>query len=102
MRADERGAGHGLELATPLVEDELDVRERLQTGAEARLRLADALGDGAHPPSVLRVDVQDAVSLAEPEGAQHDCLGRGRAGHGSSVRVAVAGADTAQSAALPE
>ena len=64
---DERGARDGLELAAPLVEDELDMGERLQPRAEPRLGLAHALGDRPHAPPVLRVDVEDAVGLAEPE-----------------------------------
>ena len=43
-------ARHRLELAAAVVEDELDVRERLEAGAEARLRLAHALRDGADAP----------------------------------------------------
>ena len=92
VRADERRAGDGVEVAAPLVQDELDVGERLQARAEARLRLADALRDGADASLLVRVDVQDAVGLAEPERAEHDRFGRGRSepwlqctsGHGRS------------------
>ena len=102
VRADERRAGDGVELAAALVEDELDVGERLQAGTEARLRLADALRDRADASPLVRVDVQDAVGLAEPEGAEHDRFGRGRAGHGSSVRVAMAGAAMARACGAAE
>ena len=87
---------------TPLVEHELDMGEGLQARTEPRLGLADALGDCSHASPVLGIDVQDAVGFAEPERAQDDCLGRGRASHGSSVRVVVAGADVAFRGARPE
>ena len=77
MRADERRAGHGVELSTSLVEDELDVRERLQASAETRLRLANALRDGADPAPFVGVQVKHAVGFAEPERAEHDRLGGG-------------------------
>ena len=61
---------------------ELDVRERLEPRAEARLRLADALRDRADAAAVERVEVEDAVGLAEADRAQHDGLGLvGAAGH---------------------
>ena len=47
VRPHEVDAGDRLELARALVELERDVRERLEPAAEARLRLADALRDGA-------------------------------------------------------
>ena len=66
----------------PCVEQELDVRERLQPPAEARLRLPDALRDGADAAPVGRVEVEHAVGLAEADRAEHDGLGRvGAAGH---------------------
>ena len=102
MGADERCAGDGVELAAALVQDELDVGERLQAGAEPRLRLANALRDRADTPPLVRVEVQDAVGLAEPERAEDDGFGRGRASHGSSVRVAMAGAAMAPVAAAAE
>ena len=102
VRADERGAGDGVELAAALVQDELDVRERLQAGAEARLRLPNALRDGADAAPLVRVEVQDAVGLAEPERAEHDRFGRGRSSHGSSVGADVAGAAAAGRASAAE
>ena len=69
------GARDRLQLARALVQHQLDVRERLEPRAEARLRLADALRDRADPAAVGRVDVQDPVGLAEPERAKHDRLG---------------------------
>ena len=50
VRADERRAGDRVELAATLVEDELDVGERLEAAAEAGLRLPHALRDGADAP----------------------------------------------------
>ena len=52
MRVDERDAGDGVQLAGALVEEELDVRERLEPRAEARLRLADALRDRADAAAI--------------------------------------------------
>ena len=64
---------------------ELDVRERLEPAAEAGLRLADALRDGADAAAVGRVEVEDAVGLAEADRAEDDGLGLvGASGHGSS------------------
>src|SRR5439155_19782763 len=84
-RPDEVDARHRLPLALPLVEDRLDVRERLEPRAESRLRPADALRDGADAAAVERVQVEDAVGLAEPERAEHDRLGLvGAAGHARS------------------
>ena len=88
VRADQLDARDRLELAASLVEHELDVRQRLQARAEARRRLADPLGDGADPAALERVEVQDAVGLAEPERPEHDRLGLVRpAGHGRSSLV---------------
>ena len=75
MRADELGAGDGLELAGAFVEHECDVRERLEAGAEAGLRLADALGHGPDTAPVERVEVKDAVGFAQPERPEDDGLG---------------------------
>ena len=57
------------------MEQQLDVRERLEPRAEARLRLAHALRDRSHAAAVVRVQVQDAIGLAEAERPQHDGLG---------------------------
>ena len=54
---------------------QLDVRERLEPRAEAGLRLADALRDRADAAAVERVEVEDAIGLAEPERAEDDGLG---------------------------
>ena len=75
MRVDERGARDRVQLARALVEEELDVRERLEPRAEARLRLAHALRDRADPAPVERVQVEDAVGLREAERPQDDRLG---------------------------
>jgi hypothetical protein len=63
---------HGLQLAGALVEHQLDVRERLEPAAEARLRPPHALGDCADAAAVGRVRVQHPVGLAEPERAEDD------------------------------
>jgi hypothetical protein len=82
--ADEVGAANGLELPAALVQEQLDVAERLQPAAEARARLANALGDRADAPLLERVQVEDAVGLAEADGAEDDRLGLRRAGrHGA-------------------
>ena len=69
------------------MEHERDVRERLEPRAEARLRPPDALRDRPDAAAVERVEVEDAIGLAEPERAQHDRLGLvGAARHGSQSR----------------
>ena len=74
VRIDERGTRDRMQLARALVEQKLDVGERLEPRAEARLRLADAFRDRAHAPAIERVQVEDPVGLAEPERAQDDRL----------------------------
>ncbi len=106
MRADEIDAGDRAQLARALVQLQLDVRERLQPRAEPALRLAHALRDGAHPPSLERVEVQHPIGLAETDRPQHDCLrADGATGHGSTVDTAPARAGppaTATIADMPE
>ena len=74
MGADQVDAGDGLQLSGSLVELQLDVRERLESGAYTGLRLPDALRDRAHPAPLPRIEVEDPVGLAEAQGAQHDRL----------------------------
>ena len=74
VRVDERDAGDRVQLAGALVEEQLDVRERLEPRAEARLRLADALRHRAHAAAVERVQVEDAIGLAVAERPEHDGL----------------------------
>src|SRR5581483_10017986 len=83
-----------LQLARALVELQLDVRQRLEAAAEARLRLPHALGDGADPAAVGRVEVEDAVGLPEADRAQDDRLGRIGAG-GHALLSLGAGTDSA-------
>ena len=84
--AEQLHAGHRLQLPAALVEHQLDVAERLEPGAEARLGLAHALGDRADPPAIERVEVEHTVRLAEAERAQHHRLGLvGPAGHRAQV-----------------
>ena len=75
MRAQELDAGDRLELPRSLVQHQLDVRERLEPRAEARLRLADALRDRADPAALGGVEVQDPVGLREAHRAEDDRLG---------------------------
>src|ERR671928_2226306 len=89
MRADEVDRRHRLELAAPLVEDRLDVRERLEPCTETRLRPPDPLRHRADAAALERVEVEHAVGLAEAERAQDDRFGlvRAAAGHGGSSLV---------------
>ena len=86
MRVDERRARDRVQLARALVEQELDMRERLQPPAEARRGLAHALRDRADASAVVRVQVEDAVGLGEPERAQDDRLRLVRAPHAAKSR----------------
>ena len=76
------------------------MRERLEPRPEARLRLADALCDCADASAVCRVQVEDAIRLAEPERAQHDRLGLVAAGHAAKSRLAIGPRDSAREAAF--
>src|SRR5262249_24386001 len=92
MRPDELGTGDGLQLCAPLVQQQLDVAERLQPSAELRSRLADTLGEGTYPAPVECVEVQHAVGLTEAKRAQDHGLGLVRAPrHARSVVLAQAG-----------
>ena len=83
MGSKEVDAGHGVELTRPVVQQDVDMRQRLETRTEPRFRLPDSLRDRADATAIERVEVQNAVRLAEPERAQHDRLGPvGAAGHG--------------------
>jgi len=92
MRPDQLDAGHRLQVAAALVQHELDMAQRLEPRAEARLRLPHALGDGAHPTAVERVEVENAIGFAKAKRAQHHRLGLvDTAGHGSSVELGQVG-----------
>ena len=92
VRPHERGPGHGRQLSAPLVEHQLDVAQRLEPPAETRLRPPDPLRDRPHAPALERVQVQDAVRLAEPQRAQDDRLRFVPAPrHASSVGTATVG-----------
>src|SRR5215470_11133026 len=54
------------------VQHQVDVRKRLQPGAEPRLGPADALGHGADPPAGSAEDGDDPVRLAQLLRPQHD------------------------------
>ncbi len=86
MRPDELRARDRLELTASLVEQELDVAERLETASEARFRLPDSFRDRPDPATLERVKVKHAVRLAETERAQHHRLGLvGAAAHVAQV-----------------
>ena len=55
-----------MQLTSALVKHELDVAERLEPRAEARLRPPYAFRDRAHASALERVQVQDAVGLPQP------------------------------------
>jgi hypothetical protein len=74
VRLDQVDAGDRLQLAGALMQEQLDVAQRLEPGAEARLRPADALCDCPDATTVERVEMQYPVGLAESEGAQDDSL----------------------------
>ena len=82
------------------MQHQLDVRERLEPAAEAGLRPPHALGDGADPAAVGRVDVEDAVGLAEPERTEHDRFGSVRPGHPPSLERPADGNDSAPCAVV--
>ena len=63
-----------VQLAAALVELQLQVGGRLETGAEAALGLADALGDGPHLAVARREDADDPIGLAELVRPEHDPL----------------------------
>ena len=81
VRPEEIRAGDGLQLAAALVEHELDVAERLEAGAEPRPRLPSALGDRAHAPTLERVEMEDAIGLAEADRPEHNRLRLPAPGH---------------------
>ena len=85
MCVDERDARDRVQLARALMEHELDVRERLEPCAEVRLRLAHSFGDGADAAAIERVEVEDAVGLAEPERPEHHRFRLVRPAHAASV-----------------
>src|SRR6185437_6487232 len=88
VRANELDAGDGLQLARSLMEHQVDVRERLEACAEPRFRLADPFCHRADSSTLERIEVEDAVGLAQAERAEHDRLGLVRAaGHDSASLV---------------
>src|SRR5262249_16809044 len=103
MRVAQVDAGDGLQLARPLVEHQLDVGQRLEPRAEARLRFADPLRDGADTPARECVQVQHPVGLPEAERAQHDRLGLvAPSGHDhASLLSGVGGTSAGDSAFTP-
>ena len=89
VRPDQLDARHRAELAAAVVHHQLDVGERLEARAEARLRAPDALRHRADSAVLERVQVQDPVGLAEAQRAEDDGLGLRRpSGHGSSLERA--------------
>ena len=86
---DELDPGHRVQLAGALVQHQLGVRQRLEPGAEARLRLAHALRDRADPSALAGIDVEDAIRLGEPQRTEHDGLRLVRPPHAGQSRAAV-------------
>ena len=80
VRGDRVRRGHRAQIAAALVEDQVEPKERLQPPAEARARLAHALGDRPDPPPRGAVEVQDPIRLAVADAAQDDRLGLELAG----------------------
>ncbi len=86
VRVDELHARHRLEVAAAAMEDELDMRQQLEPPAEARHRLPHALRDRADAAVRARVEVEDAVGLADPDRPENDRLRAVRpSGHVQSV-----------------
>ena len=54
------------------MKQDLDVAQRLETGPEARLRPPDAFRDRPDATAIERVEVENAIRLAEAKGPQHD------------------------------
>jgi hypothetical protein len=75
VRTDEIGAGDSGELSSAFVKEKLDVAQRLQPGAESRLRTAHPLRDRAEAAPVERVEVKNPVGLPESERPEDDRLG---------------------------
>src|SRR5205823_7528100 len=59
---------------TARVQHQVDMRERLQPGAEPRLGPADALGHGPDPPAGAAENGDDPVRLAQLLRPQHDAV----------------------------
>ncbi len=93
VRLDQIDTGDGLQLAGALMEEQLDMTQRLQPRPEARLGPADALRDRADAPAIERVEVEHAIRFAKPERSQDDGLRLvGSPGHvPASVGTAQAG-----------
>src|SRR4051794_12454145 len=100
VRLDQLDARDRLQVAVALVKQDLDVAERLEPGTEPGLRLPDALRDGADPPAVEAVEVEDAVGLPQPHRPQDDRLGLDRAGSHVPSRL-MAGTDRTGSSLSP-
>ena len=63
-----------VEVAPALPQQEVDVAQRLEPGAELRRGLAHALGHRPHLAVVLGQEDDDPVGLAQAVGAQHHAL----------------------------
>ncbi len=92
VAVDRRGAGHGAEVAAPLVQHQVEAEERLEAPAEPRLRPPRALRDRVHPPALGRVQVEDPVGLAVADAPQHDSFCLEASGHDYPRRRMTTGA----------
>ena len=81
VRGDGLGRGDGQQVAAALVQDEVEPEERLEPPAEARARLAHALGDRAQAAARRGIQMEDAVRFAVAERAQDDSFGLYRSGY---------------------
>src|SRR5581483_10480712 len=81
VRPHELDPGDGVELAAAAMEEQLYVRQRLEPPTEARAGTADAFRDRADTTAVERIEVENAIGLAETDRAEHDRLGLVRPPH---------------------
>src|SRR6185295_2650601 len=93
MRADQICARDRLQLPGALVKRQLDEAERLEPPPETRAGLTDALGHGPHATPGERVQMEDAIRLAEAERAEHNRVRPiGPRGHRPSLEGPLRGA----------
>lgn len=87
MRTHKVDTGDRVQLAAPLVEDDLDVRERFQAASEARHRLARALRDCPDPAPLEREEVENPIRFPVADRPQDNSLRLPGARHDSQSRA---------------